>query len=321
MLLVSQHRRRLEAWYHVVLAAPDVVEMLVNKVSFYRYAQENGLPIPSTFFLHDRVDVEHAAKSLTFPCILKPPVSAAPEWEHNTMVKAFMISDAAELRTVYDHYSRWSRSFILQELIVGPETNHYTCNCYFDVNSEPIVTFTTQKIRQWPPGTGQACLGVECQNDVVLNETVRLFQGVNYRGLGYAEMKRDARSGKYYFIEPNVGRPTGRSATAEGAGVELLYTMYCDAVGWPLPANCPKEHEPAKWIYLRQDLQSAYYYWRRGDLSLQEWWRSWRGRKTFGLWDWRDPEPFVRDLLRVGRLLLSAKERHKRDYRKPLMDA
>ncbi len=320
VLLVSDHRDMLEEWYHIVLAPADVVRTLLVKSSFYRFAEENGFPIPRTFLVHSRAEVEQRAQQLTFPCILKPPLSAAPEWEHNTMLKAFKAVDVAELLKIYDHYHRWSPTFILQELVVGPETNHYTCNCYFDADSEPVISFTTQKIRQWPPGTGQACLGVEQRNDVVRDETIRLFQSVGYRGLGYAEMKQDERSGKYFFIEPNIGRPTGRSATAEAAGVELLYTMYCDALGWPLPAERLQTFNGVKWLYLRQDFQSALYYWRQGNLTLGDWWRSWRGPKAYAVFSWRDPAPFVSDVLRVVRLLFSRRERERRQYDRPLVD-
>ncbi len=112
-------------------------------------------------------------------------------------------------------------------------------------------------------------------------------------------MKHDARSGVPLIIEPNIGRPTGRSAIAEAGGVELLYTMYCDALGWPLPAAREQRYTGARWIYLRHDAQSAFYYWRRGELGLAEWARSWRGPKTFAVWTLRDPKPFVGDLTRT----------------------
>ena len=152
----------------------------------------------------------------------------------------------------------------------------------------------------------------------MLNETIRLFKAVNYRGLGYVEMKQDARTGKHYIIEPNVGRPTGRSPIVEAGGVELVYTMYCDAVGRPLPANLKQQYGNVKWIYLRRDLQSALYNWRRGDLTLGDWWRSLRGRKVDALFAWNDPGPFIGDLTRAVRLYMNPDERKKRDYSKPL---
>ena len=319
VLLVSRYRNRLEEWYHLVLPAPEVVEMMMDKTKFYKYAQKNGLSIPPTFFVHSRTDLEQAMGNLTFPCILKPSNSATPEWEHNTMMSAFKVANANDLLALYDHYHRWTDAFIVQEWIAGPDTNHYSCNCYFDAASEPIVTFTTRKLRQWPPNTGIGCLGEEYCNDIVLRETIRLFRSVRYRGLGYLEMKRDERSGKYFIIEPNIGRPTGRSATAEAAGVELLYTMYCDAIGRPLPANREQQFKGVKWIHLRPDLQSALHAWRRGELTYQAWWQSWRGRKAYALFSWRDPVPFLADITRVARLLLSPQERKKRDYDKPLL--
>jgi predicted ATP-grasp superfamily ATP-dependent carboligase len=127
-------------------------------------------------------------------------------------------------------------------------------------------------------------------------------------------MKQDARSGRYLIIEPNIGRPTGRSATAEISGVELLYTMYCDAIGWPLPANLEQTYHGAKWIYLRHDLQSAFYRWRKGELTLKEWRRSWHGLKTDAVFSWRDPLPFLCDMNHVVKVLLSDKERRKKCF-------
>lgn len=295
VLAISRHREKLTGWYHVVLPEPGVVEMLVDKIKFHAYAQEKGFPVPSTFFLRTRAEAEQAAKDLTFPCILKPPLKT-PTWEKHTKAKAFKASSPDELLALYDRCSEWADVLMAQEWIEGSDASLYSCNCYFNAESRPLVTFVARKLRQWPPVMGTSCLGEECRNDYVLQETVRLFGGVGFSGLGYVEMKRDERSGKHFIIEPNVGRPTGRSAIAEAAGVELLYAMYCDTVGWPLPANLEQKYGGVKWIYFRRDLQSALHYWRRGDLTLREWWRSWRGRKSDALFSWTDPVPFFADL-------------------------
>jgi predicted ATP-grasp superfamily ATP-dependent carboligase len=116
-------------------------------------------------------------------------------------------------------------------------------------------------------------------------------------------------------MEPNVCRPTGRSAISEAGGVELIYTMYCDALGQPLPENRTQTYGSAKWIYLRRDLQSSIFHWKNGDLSFREWLTTLGGRKRFALFSWSDPGPFLGDLARSIRLFLSPEERKKRDYR------
>ena len=314
VLLVSRNRQRLEAWYHILLPPIDVVDMLMDKVRLYTYAQEKGFPIPETRFLSNEEDARQASNELTYPCILKPPISATKEWEENSKLKAYLVSDPDEFMSIYQRYGQYAEMLIAQEYIEGTSKNLYSCNCYYDKESKPVATFVARKLRQWPPDTGESCLGEEVRNDEVLNGTLELFDSVGYRGLGYVEMKRDARNGKHYIMEPNIGRPTGRSAIAEAGGVDLLYTMYCDALGWPLPDNRFQKYGTAKWIHMRRDMQSAVYYWRRGELTIMEWWQSIRGRKVDALFDWKDPAPFFGDLTRAVRLFLSPEERRKRDY-------
>lgn len=304
VLLVSRHRERLAPWYHVVLPEPDVVELLMHKHRFYEYAQGEGFSVPRTLFLTSRAEAEQAAETLSFPCILKPTLKTRA-WDDHAEEKAYKVPSADEFLALYDRAASWADVILAQEWITGEEGELYSCNCYFDANSRPLVTFVARKVRQWPPQTGTSSLGVECRNDIVLDETVRLFEGLRLRGLGYLEMKRDARSGAHVIVEPNIGRPTVRGPIAEAGGVELLYSMYCDTLGLPLPANREQRYTGTKWIYLQRDLQSALYYWRRGELSLRDWWRSLRGRKVDAVFSWTDPLPFVLDFWRGFRIVAS----------------
>jgi predicted ATP-grasp superfamily ATP-dependent carboligase len=291
VLTISRNRRRLTDRYYIALPEPEVVEMLMDKVNFFTYAQQNDLPIPKTFFLRNRVDAEAAAKQISFPCILKPPIKT-PTWEKNTKAKVYKVNDQKEFFVMYDQCADWTDLLMVQEWIDGKDADLYSCNCYFNASSEPLVTFIARKLRQWPPETGTSCLGEDCRNDVVLETSIRLFQSVKYHGLGYLEMKRDQRTGQHFIIEPNIGRPTGRSAIAEAGGVELLYTKFCDLANLPLPANREQKYEGVKWIYFMHDIQSSFYYWRRGELTLRDWWQSIRGSKKFAVLSWNDPAPF-----------------------------
>ena len=314
--LISQHRAKLEPWFYIIMPIHDTVDLLMNKTRFYKFAMENEFPIPKTFFLPHDADLDEIADEMTFPCIMKPPISATPEWEKKSALKAYKVNDREELRHLYSKYGNLAENLILQEWIVGPESSLYSCNCYFDQNSKPEVTFVARKLRQWPPITGESSLGEECRDDTVLDITLQLFSQVNYSGLGYVEIKQDERDGKYFIMEPNVCRPTGRSAISEAGGVELIYTMYCDALGWALPDNRTQSYGSAKWIYLRRDLQSAVFHWRNGNLTFIEWIKSLRGHKKFALFSWSDPGPFIGDISRSIRLFLSPEERNKRNYQK-----
>ncbi len=295
VLLISSNREALTPYYHVVLPPPSVVETLVDKTRFYRFALANGLPIPPTLFLESRRDAEEAARSLSFPAIVKPPVRSAA-WHASGLRKVLRVDGPRELMAVYERAARWADQLIVQQWIEGDEKELYSCNCYLGRDGRPLASFVARKIRQWPPRTGTSSLGEEVRNDVVLEETIRLFTMVPYFGLGYVEMKRDARTGQHFLIEPNIGRPTGRSAIAELGGVELLGTMYADVIGAPLPERRRQRYRGAKWIYLRHDVQSALWSWRRGELSAADWARSWRGVRRDAVFSLTDPLPFWIDV-------------------------
>jgi D-aspartate ligase len=295
VLSISQHRDELASAYRSVLPARGVIERLLDKAQFQAYATDAGLPVAQTRVLHDRLDALAAAETLRFPCVLKPAVKTS-RWHSHTSAKVFRVVTPAELLHRYDGCCGWTDLLIAQEWIDGPDTRHVTCNAYFASGSRPHLTFVSQKLRQWPLEGGVGCLSQECRNDEVANQTIRVFQGVQHRGLAYLEMKQDTRSDRYLIIEPNVGRPTGRSGAADAAGIELLYTQYCDALDRPLPTPRAQRYGNAKWIYLRQDVQSAVEHIRRRTLTPVGYLRSLRGLRRDAIFSWRDPAPFLADL-------------------------
>jgi D-aspartate ligase len=292
---LAGHRDRLVGPYALNLPEGGLVAGLMDKESFHVLAEREGLPLPRTIPVYDRASAEAAAIVVGFPAILKPMVRH-PRWDAHVPAKVFRVRSAHELMDVWERWGGWTDGMVAQEWIPGPDSELYSCNCYFGLDGELLVTFIARKLRQWPPGAGTSCLGEECRNDRVLEMAHRLFTGLSFKGLGYLEVKRDPRTGEHVLIEANVGRPTGRSAIAEAGGVELLYTAYCDLMRLPLPDGRTQRYTGAKWIFWRQDLRSALHSWRQGELTLREWARTLKGRKACAVLSASDPLPFLADL-------------------------
>ncbi|HET7431122.1 MAG TPA: hypothetical protein VFJ89_06415 [Nocardioides sp.] len=295
---LSQHRDQLLDLYRLPLGDHDGVDLLMDKVRFADHAKMHGLAAPRTEVLRSRADAVKAAEVLTWPSVVKPPVKAET-WLAHTSAKGIPVSGPDELLEVYDRVADWAPVLLAQEWVDGPEDALFSCNAYFDASGTPLVTFVARKLRQWPPQVGTSASGEECRNDEVVEETLRVFGSVGFHGLAYLEMKRDSRTGAMAIIEPNVGRPTGRSAIAEGGGVELVYTAYCDAAGLPLPEQRTQQYAGTTWLDLRRDVQAAVVGIRRGELTPREWLSSLRGPRTHAIWSARDPRPFATDLAHV----------------------
>lgn len=293
--VVSKSRAMLSQWFEIVLPDHGVVEMLTDKARFAEFAETHGFPVPRSRVVRTTRDLEAAFSELDFPLVIKPPFRSH-QWTGHTTDKAYELRDPAAALATWDRIHGWADEFVLQEWISGGVEELFSCNAYFSRDGEVLTSFVARKLRQWPVDTGQSALGEEVRNDTVRDLAISLLSAAGYRGLGYVEIKRDAVDGRYRIVEPNVGRPTGRSAIAEGGGVDLLYTMYCDAIGRELPTNRVQTYTGVKWIHLRRDLQAAITLMRRGDLTIGQWWRSLRGRKVYAVFSMSDPLPFLVDL-------------------------
>ncbi|RPI34545.1 MAG: hypothetical protein EHM70_02550 [Chloroflexota bacterium] len=93
VLVVSRDRDRLAPWYHVILPDHELVERLVDKVSFYSFAQKEGFAIPRTSFLASRADAEQAAQSLIYPVVLKPTYRS-DNWVSHNRQEALKVASA-----------------------------------------------------------------------------------------------------------------------------------------------------------------------------------------------------------------------------------
>jgi D-aspartate ligase len=291
--------------FRTALPDADVVDQLMDKQRFAALVAAHGFPAPATRVVSDVEQAHRAASELRFPCVVKPAVKT-PRWEAGgPKVRRFpdarsWIASAAELLDL-------DPELVVQEWLPGADDCLYSCNVYVAADGTPCVAFVARKLRQWPPHLGTSSLGEAVDDERIRDLALQVVSTLPFVGLGYVEIKRDPTTGQDHVIEVNVGRPTGRSAIAEGGGVELLETMYRDLVDEPLPAGRRQQDRPIKWMHVVRDTGSALHYLRTGELTPIGWLRSVRGPKVYADLDLTDPVPFVAD---VWRLLRGARQRH-----------
>ncbi|MGD9653340.1 MAG: carboxylate--amine ligase [Candidatus Dadabacteria bacterium] len=289
--VISAQRDALCEFYNFVIPDGDMLLMYMNKESFYRHARESGFPVPDTFFLESGSGLEGLPDEAEFPLIVKPALKS-PEWIECFKDKVVKVNTRAELRDVLDRGAKITVGILVQKWITGGDSNLVSSIFYYDRGGAPQVSFISRKLRQWYTENGDACLAEECRNDEVARMARELLSGTGFQGIGSIEFKLDDESGKYYILEANVGRPVTRIGMTETAGVPVIYTMYCDASGLPLPPDREQRYKGTKWISFHRDLQASWKYYRDGKLTIAGWLKSLRGVRSFAVLSLRDPMPF-----------------------------
>lgn len=297
VLLVSEHRGRIEPYFRHSLPGETVVKLLMSKTATRRYAEANGFRMPRTSEVCSEKELEDwiagtkESWPVQFPCILKPQIKTV-EFVQQALKKAFLIHSMDELREAYRLVAPWEREVVVQEWIPGPDTNLIFCLYYFNQEGDPVAWFTGRKLRQYIPYCGTGCCAEPWKDDFVRDEGVRFFRGVDYRGFGAIEFKIDARDGSYHLIEPTVGRTEHLFALAAANGVNLPYIGYCDMAELPLP-QWKQNRRPVRYLNWERDLKAVRFYMASRDLTVGQWLKSLWGRKQYALFAWDDPGPLL----------------------------
>ena len=280
---LGKHRGELEELYRIVVASCEVMAIVINKQRQYEQAQRLGVPIPETYFPKSTEEAERVIASAgNYPYIIKPLV--AHKWRLASMKsvskgrKAVLVRNAEELRSAYAAMGEQRDSVMIQEVIGGRDEQLLTFLACFRADSTPIAYCLRKKIRQGPLDFGYCTMTVSCHDDRVVQQSLKLLQGIGYSGICGVEYKLDAKTGEYKLIEINA-RPVNTISLAPACGVDIPYLAFRDAAGEEVdPVTDWKDG--VVWCRTWHDYFMAREHCARGGPPMSEWWRTVRGGYT-----------------------------------------
>jgi predicted ATP-grasp superfamily ATP-dependent carboligase len=177
---------------------------------------------------------------------------------------------------------------MLQELIPGDELCGAVYNSYF-WNGEPLVEFTSRKIRNSPPETGSPSVVVSEWIPEVAELGRRLLWAAKFSGYSCTEFKLDPRDGEYKLMEVNA-RHNLSSLLATRCGLNFPWTQYEHLVEGREPVQLDYE-QGIYWIDITRDMQNLRHYLRRPGYSVGHFLEPYRRSHIFAVLDRHDLRP------------------------------
>lgn len=299
---LAQHHERLSRTYRLTVQPWEVAAPLVDKDQMDALAARVGIELPVCF---GPATAKTAARTdLRYPVLVKPI-------QHDRLIslfgtKLFLARDAGELRTAIKRLATAECEGLVYDFIPGPDSNIYVYCVYMDAHGEPSPGMTVRKLRQNPPKIGGARVAEIAPEEPLLRAaTVALLRAAGFRGMAFAEFKRDPATGRFVFIEVN-GRAVLFNGILHPTGLDLASMAWSDfGLGAPLPPALTGWN--GSWIHLQADLVCAFRYRHVEKFGLGEWLAPYRRPTVFADWSASDPKPFlaqsalaVRGLLKPG---------------------
>lgn len=309
--MISQHRDELDEFFLYRLPSKEVLELFMDKKSFYKIAMERDYPLPRTWFTDGEHDIDAIVQDISYPCLIKPFQPNA-NWRDTFDTRLFLADSADMLKSLYDLIYPVHQDLIIQEYMPGDDSQVVWGVTYLDKDQNPLAIWSGRKLRMYPRGFGTATLAESLHQPWVANEAVRILQGVGHVGYGVVEFKKDRRDGSYKMTEATGGRTWFPHSLVTSSGINLPNIWYREVLGLPVAKQTTFE-EGIKWIHEERDLKTvSLYFLPEKRLTPWSWLQSYRGKRTYAYAAWDDPGPLMNSLSRileagVGRLRRRAK--------------
>ena len=150
--------------------------------------------------------------------------------------KASKVASLKELEELWSRMREVTDEVIVQEWIEGGDAEIFFCLQYRKPG-KPSISFVGRKICQWPllvGGTASCMPAPEVEGELIVL-TDRYFDKVGFVGLASMEYKRDVRDGRFYMVEPTVGRTDYQEEISSLNGVNIPLAAYLGELGQEPP--------------------------------------------------------------------------------------
>lgn len=289
MIVVSANRIILEEFYHILMPPHSMLKTLLYKELFYEFSNENNLPIPKTFIVEKTQALEGIANKINFPCIIKPPLRNYKWRKIYKNRKVLIANERRELSRLLGEVIGLFQKVVVQEIIVGSESNIICSFTFLDINSEPIGMFVCRKIRQFPPHFGNTASAESIIDEKAVTLTKSICKQLSLVGYVSIEFKKDSDNA-YRIFEITPCRLNRQAGLANASGVNLAYIWYCYLIGHSITIQNDYTLS-TKWLSEVNEVRSILYYLKKREHTLYQLLQYYKRINQFELLDRDDLVP------------------------------
>jgi len=292
VLFLHRHRVRLLRRFRFFVWDSDVLAKLGSKRGLAAVASSYSLPAPETITPVSSAELEAGMERLEFPLLVKPEFTA--QWWTDEAIalglghKAIAVNDAAALRDVFERSARVRARVVIQSIIRGRDSDHWSYGAFVAANGETIAEILVRKLRVHPPAFGIGSYVVTAHDEGMLRAGRDVLRKLDYRGFASVQLKRDRDAGVPSLIEINLRLPTWIEL-AIAAGVDFPHLYYRTCIG------ATTSHATARvgryWMSLGRDWRSMRSYARTGEWTWLQWLSQCLARPARVAFRWTDPLP------------------------------
>ena len=282
---------------------------IVSKDRLYAIAQRLALPVVPSITAPSLDELDQWSLVNPAPYLLKPFYNRIVD---SALRQKNLLVHSRESLLSYVAQNG-SRALIVQRNIRGGDG--YILDCYglCRADGSPIALASHRRLRQGPADFGTTSFGeIPAISDdgtqaKLFKYTRALLGRLSYHGIFGIEWLQHRETGELSLIDFNA-RPFSSIGHLTDCGLNLPLLAYRDLTGEDLSAEA--EEPVLKHLYWMDVPSDAYRSLGTGSIPKWVWLKSLLQCRSFAVWDWRDPGPWLQQTgLIVGRVLIRLRAR------------
>ncbi|HEY9639418.1 MAG TPA: hypothetical protein V6C57_02985 [Coleofasciculaceae cyanobacterium] len=289
VVAVARNKARLEDYFTVACTDWEITQKFIEKKYTYALAEAIGVAAPKTLIPNSLEDVENYARTIDFPCLVKP--SQSHLFYNYFKKKMFPVGNTQELISTYQQAVDAGLEIMVQEIIPGNDTNVVNYNAYFS-RGKPLLEFTAQHIRNAPPLWGSPRVVLSKAIPEVIEPGRKILQALNYDGYACTEFKQDERDGTYKLMEIN-GRHNLSTLLAVQCGMNFPWLQYRHMVLGEEP-TISSYKTGIYWVDITRDIWYSVKFYNHEKYTFKQYIQPYLQPHVFAIFDLKDMNPFLR---------------------------
>jgi len=284
-IFIAEEAQTLRRWFVFPQAPRTLPRTLANKMLLYTLCTEMKVPCPSTILPKSLSEVQAFVEHTTFPVIAK----ASAAWSTSNS-NTRLVYSSQELFAIYRQAeNEQPANLLIQEYI--PDGDDWYFHGYCNATSDCLAAFIGRKLRSFPPHAGITTLGTSATNHVLMEQSESLLKALQYAGIMDIDYRFDRRDGQYKLLDFNPRIGAQFRVFEDRDGLDVARALYRDLTNRSVQRH--QQLDGKLFVVEPDDCRASWYHFRRRELSVRNWWRSFNGPKEFAWFRWNDPLPFL----------------------------
>jgi len=294
ILVFAKYSDLMSKYFLLNIPDNETLIRISNKYQQFLLAQKAEINVPKTWLIRNKKDFDGIADEIDYPVFLKGCDVNSWRKSISSTIKGYKLNNDTDLKEVVLPIIEKEVPIILQEIIKGPDSNHFKYCCYISKSGKTLAEFTLQKIRQNPIRFGIGSVVKSVFYPDLIDRGRKLMKAINYSGVGSVEFKLDEIDGKLKLIEINP-RYWQQNLLTYYCGLNFAYINYLDLVERDVDVKRSYRCD-VLWVNMFSDFSSFLSYYRLKELSLLKWLKTLKGPKVYSTFDILDPLPILSEI-------------------------